>query len=148
MFIAFLVSIMGREASLGVMASAFGSTSVDTWSFLSATVRAEGTPELATALLATISRPEALAFIYAFFFGVPCFMTVAATIEESRSIKWTLRMVAYYVAIALILAAAAFRIGLFLDGKGRNACGRTPAWERGIDVAGNVFRRNFGEDPC
>jgi ferrous iron transport protein B len=112
MFVAFLVSIMGREASLGIMASAFGTTSADTWSLLSATVAAEGTPELASALLATISRPEALAFLYAFFFGVPCLMTVAATVEESHSFKWTIRMVIYYISVALGLAACAYRVGL------------------------------------
>ncbi|MDR2737728.1 MAG: ferrous iron transport protein B [Puniceicoccales bacterium] len=115
MFMAFLVSIIGKEASLGVMASIFGGGGNDIWSFFSTAAQTEGTPELASAMLSTISRPEALAFLYAFFFGVPCFMTVAATNEESRSTKWTLLMVAYYISTALILSATAFRVGsLFL----------------------------------
>jgi ferrous iron transport protein B len=115
MFIAFLVSIMGKEASLGILASIFETTKCDAWSFLSTSVTVGGTPELASALLATISRPEALAFLYAFFFGVPCLMTIAATNEESRSLKWTMRMVLYYVSVALFLSAGAYRVGrLFL----------------------------------
>jgi ferrous iron transport protein B len=115
MFVAFLVSAMGKEASLGVLASIFETTECDSWTLLSASPAASSTAELASALVATISRPEALAFLYAFFFGIPCLMTVATTYVESRSLRWTLRMVAYYFSIALLLSAVAYRVGkLFL----------------------------------
>ncbi|MFP3043626.1 ferrous iron transport protein B [Treponema primitia] len=112
MFIAFLASMMGKEASLGVLASIFGTTNASAWSFLSKAVVESGNAELSNIMLQTISRPEALAFIFAFFFGIPCLMAVAATNTESHSLKWTLRMVGYYIVVALVLAGLAYRVGL------------------------------------
>ena len=57
---------MGKEASLGVMASLFNTGSI--WAVIeqSATV---DTAALSTSMLSVISRPEALAFLFAFFFN-------------------------------------------------------------------------------
>ena len=74
LFIAFVASAMGKEASLGVMASLFNTGSI--WAAIeqSATV---DTAALSTSMLSVISRPEALAFLFAFFFNMPCLMACA-----------------------------------------------------------------------
>ena len=111
-FMAFLASGMGKEAALGVLASLFNTTgeAAGIWGAISgqATVN---TSILSAALLNSISRAEALAFVYAFFFNIPCIMAVAATHQESHSIKWTLRIVGYYVVVALLMSTLAYHIG-------------------------------------
>ena len=70
------------------------------------------TGDVAASMLASISAPQALAFMFAFFFNVPCFMTVAATVGEVHSTKWTLKIVLYYMISALLLAGIVYRIAL------------------------------------
>ena len=89
LLIAFVASAMGKEASLGVMASLFNTGSI--WAAIeqSATV---DTAALSTSMLSVISRPEALAFLFAFFFNMPCLMALTATTQETHSMKWTVRI--------------------------------------------------------
>jgi ferrous iron transport protein B len=42
---------------------------------------------------------------------IPCLMAVASTQQESHSLKWTFRIVGYYLAVALLMATIAFHIG-------------------------------------
>ncbi len=114
-FMAFAASAMGKEAALGVLASLFNSTgqTAGIWGALSKSA-AISTSGLGGALLAGISKAEALAFIYAFFFNLPCLMTIATTRQESHSLKWTLRIVGYYIAVALLMSAIAYRVGLVI----------------------------------
>ena len=114
-FMAFIAAAMGKEAALGVLASLFnaGSSSAGVWSVIakSVTVSTEG---LAGVLSSEISQAEALAFIYAFFFNIPCLMTVASTYQESHSLKWTLRIVGYYMVFALLMSAIAYNVGMLI----------------------------------
>ena len=111
LFIAFVASAMGKEASLGVMASLFNTGSI--WAAIeqSATV---DTAALSTSMLSVISRPEALAFLFAFFFNMPCLMALTATAQETHSMKWTVRIALYYVLTALIMATIAYHVGLVI----------------------------------
>ncbi len=114
-FTAFITSAIGKEAALGVFASVF-STSGNTVSLFDVTM---GTmvvsgANLGGALYDSLTKAEALAFMFAYFFNVPCLMTVAATYNESHSLQWTLKIVCYYLGVALFLAALAYRIGLLL----------------------------------
>ena len=111
LFIAFVASAMGKEASLGVMASLFNTGSI--WAAIeqSATV---DTVALSTSMLSVISRPEALAFLFAFFFNMPCLMALTATTQETHSMKWTVRIALYYVLTALIMATIAYHVGLVI----------------------------------
>ena len=111
LFIAFVASTMGKEASLGVMASLFNTGSI--WAAIeqSATV---DTAALSTSMLSVISRPEALAFLFAFFFNMPCLMALTATAQETHSMKWTVRIALYYVLTALIMATIAYHVGLVI----------------------------------
>ncbi|WP_349948753.1 ferrous iron transport protein B [Lacrimispora sp. BS-2] len=113
MFMAWMASAIGKESSLGVLASLFNSQGV--WSAIAGQKLIEtNTAVVGTNLLATISKPEALAFLYAFFFNMPCLMTLSATAQESHSMKWTLRITAYYLATALLLSTIAYHIGLLI----------------------------------
>ena len=42
--------------------------------------------------------------IVAVTFNVPCLMALSATMNETHSLKWTLRIAFYYIASALILS--------------------------------------------
>jgi ferrous iron transport protein B len=65
-------------------------------------------------LLANVTRPEALAFIFALTFNMPCVVALAATYQEIHSVKWTARIAAYYTLTALLLSCAAYHIGLLI----------------------------------
>lgn len=72
------------------------------------------TAALSTSMLSVISRPEALAFLFAFFFNMPCLMALTATTQETHSMKWTVRIALYYVLTALIMATIAYHVGLVI----------------------------------
>lgn len=114
-FMAFLASAMGKEAALGVLASLFNTSgeAAGIWGVIAGKA-AVNTSGLSGALLAGISKAEALAFIYAFFFNIPCLMAVASTQQESHSLQWTLRIVGYYMAVALLMSTLAYHIGRWI----------------------------------
>ncbi len=111
LFMAFVASAMGKESALGAMASLFNSSGI--WQ----AVEARGTIDtaaLSNDMLSVISKPEALAFTFAFFFNMPCLMALAATAQETHSKKWTIMIALYYIVFALVIAAIAYRIGLLI----------------------------------
>lgn len=114
-FMAFLAAAMGKEAALGVLAALFNSHGqvAGLWDVISkqAVVSTSG---LGNAMLSGISKAEALAFVYAFFFNVPCLMAIATTLQETHSRKWTLRISGYYIGSALIMSTIAYHIGLLI----------------------------------
>ncbi len=114
-FMAFLAAAMGKEAALGVLAALFNSQGemAGIWDVISKQAEMS-TSGLGNAMLSGISKAEALAFIYAFFFNVPCLMAVATTLQETHSLKWTLRISGYYIAVALIMATIAYHVGLLI----------------------------------
>ena len=65
-------------------------------------------------MLANVTKPEALAFIFAMTFNMPCVVALAATYQETHSAKWTARIVLYYTVMSLILAFIAYHIGLLI----------------------------------
>jgi ferrous iron transport protein B len=65
-------------------------------------------------LLANVTKPEALAFIFAITFNMPCIVALGATYQETHSVKWTAIIATYYTAVALVLAAIAYHIGLLI----------------------------------
>ncbi len=69
---------------------------------------------MSDALLNGVSKAEALAFIYAFTFNIPCISALAATYEETHSLKWVLRMTGYYIAAALVMSFIVYHIGLLI----------------------------------
>ena len=69
---------------------------------------------LSSLLLANVTKPEALAFIFAMTFNMPCVVALAATFQETHSAKWTARIVLYYTVVSLILAFLAYHVGMLI----------------------------------
>ncbi|MCR5179366.1 MAG: ferrous iron transport protein B [Lachnospiraceae bacterium] len=110
-FMAFVASSLGKEGALGVLSTIYtGTGTISVASMQSAEV-AKNLNEL---LVANVSKPEALALIFAMTFNMPCIVALAATYQETHSVKWTARIALYYTGVALILAGIAYRIGLLI----------------------------------
>ncbi|MGL6198294.1 MAG: ferrous iron transport protein B [Lachnospiraceae bacterium] len=110
-FMAFLSSGFAKEAILGVLSALYsGSGSV----FDSAVNGAAASASLNEILADSVSKAEGLAFIFATTFNVPCVMAVAATYQETHSLKWTFRMILYYVCTALAVCFIIYHIGLLI----------------------------------
>jgi ferrous iron transport protein B len=110
LFIAFIASSIGKEGAVGVLSALYsGSGSV-----IAATSGAAVAANINELLLANIAKPEALAFIIAVTFNMPCIVALAATYQETHSVKWTSIIAVYYTIVALLLAGAAYYIGLLI----------------------------------
>ena len=112
-FLAYFASMVSKEAALGVLGSLY--LGADT--LFSATVASGGqvASGLGSVLLTSLTQPAALAFIFAVTFNAPCLMAITSTYQETRSLKWTLRILGYYFITSLLLAFLVYHIsGLFL----------------------------------
>jgi len=113
-FIAFLASAVSKEAVLGVLNSLYvGTGDVMTATFLAKTAGASS-GNLAAVLPEAISKAEALAFMFAVSFNVPCLMAVTATYRETHSLKWTASIAFYYIASALVLSFIVYHIAVLV----------------------------------
>lgn len=114
-FMAFVSSAFAKEAVLGVLNAAFvGKSNLMEATFFSKTA-VQDNAALAATMSQAISKPEALAFLFACTFNVPCVMALTTTFRESHSLKWTARVAAFYIGGALVLACIVFHISaLFL----------------------------------
>ena len=110
-FMAFIASSLGKEGALGVLSTIYSGSGTITVGSMQSAVVAENLNEL---LLTNISKPEALALIFAMTFNMPCIVALAATYQETHSVKWTARIAIYYTAVALLLAGIAYYIGLLI----------------------------------
>ena len=115
-FIGFLSSAFAKEAVLGVLNAVFvGEGTVLDATFRSAFNVATDNAVLGQAMSNVVSKAEALAFMCACTFNIPCVMALSTTYRESHSLKWTARVAAFYVCGALILACIVYHIAaLFL----------------------------------
>ncbi len=113
LFVAFIASSVGKEGALGVITALFtgGNFAGAFYDAMSGGALAANLNEV---LLAYVSKPEALAFIFAITFNMPCVVALAATYQEIHSAKWTARIALYYTVTALLLAAVVYRIGLLI----------------------------------
>ncbi|MCP1103206.1 ferrous iron transport protein B [Aequitasia blattaphilus] len=110
-FLAFVSSAISKEAALGVLSTLY----VGGGSLFSATFGGSGTAANLSEVLATsITQAQALSFIFAVTFNVPCLMAISSTYQETRSLKWTLKIALYYFCAALILAFLVYHIGLLI----------------------------------
>ena len=111
-FLSFVAAMISKEAVLGVLSAIFANSGsiFDSTSGTAAAVGNVG--ELAAAV---ISKAEALAFIVAVTFNIPCLQAVVSTYQESHSLKWTARIGGYYIVTALILSCIVYHVAaLFL----------------------------------
>lgn len=110
-FIAFLMSALSKEAVLGVLNTLYMGDGTMFGATVSGGASAEG---FAATLVASIPKAEALAFIFATTFNVPCVVALASTHRETHSLKWTVRIAAYYTLMALLLSCLVYHVGLLI----------------------------------
>ena len=107
LFMAFLAGVLAKEAVLGALAALFGSASGGMFATVSGAAAAGFSP----AVLATaVSPAEALAFLSALMFNIPCVMTVGATHSETHSIKWTVLISIFYFVLALCISCVVYHV--------------------------------------
>lgn len=110
-FIAFVLSALSKEAVLGVLNTLY----MGSGTIFGSTVASSGTADgFAAVLTASIPKAEALAFMFATTFNVPCVVALASTQRETHSLKWTLRIAAYYTVMALLLSCLVYHVGLLI----------------------------------
>lgn len=109
-FMAFLSSAFAKEAVLGVLNSVF----IGDNSLLNATFNAKSSGadagSLATVMSNSVSQAEALAFMFAVTFNIPCVMALSTTYRESHSLKWTARVAIFYFGSALLLSCIVYHL--------------------------------------
>ncbi len=111
-FLAFLSSAFAKEAVLGVLNAVFvGQTSLLEATF-SAKTAATDASLLAAAMAQSISKAEALAFIFACTFNIPCVMALSTTYKESHSFKWTAKVALFYMVCALLLSCVVYHVAV------------------------------------
>jgi ferrous iron transport protein B len=116
LFMAFLFSIMGKEAALGVISMLYG-VGGGISSFAGNMIQGAFQGDkagLTTVMLDTVSKPAALAFMFAFFFNVPCMAAIASARIETHSLAWTLKILSYYIIVALLIGGIAYRVGMLI----------------------------------
>ncbi len=110
-FMAFIASSIGKEGAIGVLSTIFTDHSMLT---VGGTVAGGAVANINELLVANVAKPEALAFIFAITFNMPCIVALAATYQETHSAKWTSLIALYYTFGALLLACLAYHIGLLI----------------------------------
>ena len=113
LFLAFIASSVGKEGAVGVITALYSGGSIGT-AFSEAMAGGARAANLNELLLANVTRPEALAFIFAITFNLPCVVALAATYQEIHSVKWTLKIALYYTVSALLLGCIAYHIGMLI----------------------------------
>ena len=113
LFLSYVASSVGKEGAIGVISALYSGGSYGQ-AFTQAMSGGGAASNLSDLLLANVSKPEALAFIFAITFNMPCVVALAATYQETHSAKWTARIVLYYTVGSLILAFIAYHIGLLI----------------------------------
>ena len=112
MFMAYISSMVTKESLLGVINALYSNTDMVDAAF---NARSLGLTEgMMTLLPQVINKAQALGFIMAIVFNVPCTMTVAATFRENHSKKWIALSVVYYLVFSLALAFIFYHIGLLI----------------------------------
>ncbi|MGL5438003.1 MAG: ferrous iron transport protein B [Lachnospiraceae bacterium] len=110
-FMAFVASAISKEAVLGVLSSLYANSGSIYDSTMGSAAASSNLGEL---LAVNISKAEALAFIFATTYNVPCVLALASTYHETHSARWTARIALYYTVMALILCGIVYRIGLVI----------------------------------
>ena len=110
LFVSYLGGMFSKEASLGIMSTLFNHTG----EAFSLVTRVAASNNLGEVLAKTISKPEALAFLFASMFNVPCVLAMGTTYREVGTIKWLATIMGYYIALSLGLAFIGYHIGLLI----------------------------------
>ncbi len=109
-FAGFISSAFAKEAVLGVLNAIFVSQNSIADVAFHAVNSGVDHSVLGEMMRQYISRPEALAFIFACTFNIPCVMALSTTYRESHSLKWTARVAGFYVGSALLLSCVVYHV--------------------------------------
>ena len=109
-FMAFFSGAFAKEAVLGTLNAVFmNGNSLMEATFYAKTSAAD-TSLLGSAMTSMISPAEALAFMFATTFNIPCLMALSTTYKESHSLKWTVKVALFYFFNALVLSCIVYHI--------------------------------------
>lgn len=109
-FMAFVSDAFAKEAVLGTLNAVFmGDNSLMEATFFSK-IKSSDTGTLGTAMSGSINPAEALAFMFATTFNIPCVMALSTTYKESHSLKWTVKIALFYICNALLLSCIVYHI--------------------------------------
>lgn len=114
-FTAWLCALVLKESALGVLSGLFtGGSSPNAVIVGVMTGGATAVSNIGDVMAQAISAPEALAFIFAFTFNMPCAASVSATWGEVHSTKWTIISAVFYIASSLILGCIVYHVAMLL----------------------------------
>ena len=108
---AFLAGILAKESVLGVLAALYGTVGS---SMLAAASGASAAGFSASTLASQIPPAEAIAFLFAVTFNIPCVMTIGATHSETHSTKWTVLISLFYFAFALLASFVVYHVAVLI----------------------------------
>lgn len=115
LIVALIAAIASKEAALASLAVIYGiGSGVTSITEIFSTKVGFEHSALGEALLNSISPATALAFIFAFFFSIPCVGTLGAIYSETKSIKWTAGSACYYTFSSIAFGVIAYNIGLII----------------------------------
>lgn len=110
-FTAWLCGLVLKESALGVLSALFVGTGTPNAALIGAASGAAVVAgNLGDALALSITAPQALAFIFAFTFNMPCAASVSATYGEIHSVKWTAILAVFYIAMSLLLGCVVYHV--------------------------------------
>ena len=112
-FTAWVCALAIKESALGVLSGLFADTGTVSQAVIGAVSgSAVVAGNLGELMALSITPPQALAFIFAFTFNMPCAASVSAAFGEVHSAKWTAVCAAFYIAFSLILAFIVYHAAL------------------------------------
>ena len=112
-FTAWLCALVLKESALGVLSGLFtGAATPNAVLVGIMTGGGAAAANVGEVMSQVISAPEALAFIFAFTFNMPCAASVSATWAEVHSTKWTVITAAFYIASSLLLGCVVYHVSL------------------------------------
>jgi ferrous iron transport protein B len=112
-FMAFIASMISKESLLGVLNTLYSGGGDMVASTFGAKAAGANTG-IAAILAENISKPEALAFLFAITFNMPCVSALASTAKEAHSVKWTAKIALFYTVVALCISCIVYHVGLLI----------------------------------
>lgn len=109
-FMAFFSGAFAKEAVLGTLNAVFMNDNTLMEATFYAKTAATDTALLGTAMTSAITPAEALAFMFATTFNIPCLMALSTTYKESHSLKWTVKVALFYFCNALVLSGIVYHV--------------------------------------
>ena len=115
LIVALIAAVASKEAALASLAVIYGiGSGVTSITQIYSTKVGFEHSALGEALLHSIGPATALAFIFAFFFSIPCVGTLGVIYSETKSIKWTVGSACYYTFTSLAFGVIAYNVGLII----------------------------------